>query len=70
VFNFDTFQNSKINQNFEFPMHLDLKPYSYYDVMEKEQRLPKEESETKEEDLPTEEEQKDAAPEEEDQDNL
>ena len=41
IFNFDTFQNDKINQHFEFPQHLDLTPYSYYDVMAKEDRLNK-----------------------------
>mmetsp|Transcript_59990 Transcript_59990/g.82403 ORF Transcript_59990/g.82403 Transcript_59990/m.82403 type:complete len:120 (+) Transcript_59990:2735-3094(+) len=41
VFNFETFLNDKINSLFEFPTVLDLKPYSYYDVMEKEDRLPK-----------------------------
>ena len=41
VFNFDTFQNDKLNSFFEFPTVLDLKPYSYYDVMAREQRLPK-----------------------------
>ena len=39
VFDFDTFQNEKINQHFEFPQHLNLRPYSYYHVMEKENRL-------------------------------
>jgi ubiquitin carboxyl-terminal hydrolase 34 len=33
VFNFDTFQNDKLNQHFEFPQLLDLSPYSYYEVM-------------------------------------
>jgi hypothetical protein len=41
VFNFDTFRNDKLNQHFEFPTVLDLKPYSYYDVMRREQRIPK-----------------------------
>ena len=31
----------KINQFFEFPKHLDLTPYSYYEVMSKENRLKK-----------------------------
>jgi hypothetical protein len=31
--------NDKLNQNFEFPTHLDLKPYSYYEVMRREHRL-------------------------------
>jgi len=38
VFNFDTFQNDKLNQHFEFPPLLDLKPYSYQEVMKKENR--------------------------------
>lgn len=42
LFNFDTFQNDKLNQHFEFPTMLDLKPYSYYEVMKKENRLKKE----------------------------
>lgn len=33
VFNFDTFRNDKVNQHFEFPEILDLKPYSYHDVI-------------------------------------
>ena len=38
VFDFDTFQNEKINDQFEFPQNLDLRPYSYYEIMEKEDR--------------------------------
>ena len=41
IFNFDTFRNDKINSLFEFPTHLDLKPYSFYEVMRKENRLGK-----------------------------
>ena len=41
IFNFDTFRNDKINSFFEFPTHLDLKPYSFYEVMGKEGRLNK-----------------------------
>lgn len=41
IFNFDTFRNDKINSYFEFPYHLDLTPYSFYDVMKKEGRLSK-----------------------------
>jgi len=41
IFNFDTFRNDKINSYFEFPTHLDLKPYSFYEVMNKEGRLKK-----------------------------
>jgi ubiquitin C-terminal hydrolase len=63
VFNFETFRNDKLNSLFKFPHVLDLKPYSYYDVMEREGRLPKkkasesdeEEPEVKEEDLTPEE---------------
>ena len=40
-FNFDKEQLDKLNSIFKFPHVLDLKPYSYYEVMEKEGRLPK-----------------------------
>lgn len=43
LFDFNTFQNEKMNQYFEFPHELDLTPYSYHSVMEKEGRLNKEE---------------------------
>ena len=36
VFNFESFQNDKVNTTLEFPTILDLKPYSYYHVMRKE----------------------------------
>jgi ubiquitin carboxyl-terminal hydrolase 34 len=39
LFNFETFRNDKINTYFEFPYTLDLKPYSFYEVMKKENRL-------------------------------
>jgi hypothetical protein len=39
IFNFETFRNDKINSFFEFPFQLDLKPYSFYEVMRKENRL-------------------------------
>mmetsp|Transcript_21978 Transcript_21978/g.16323 ORF Transcript_21978/g.16323 Transcript_21978/m.16323 type:complete len:254 (-) Transcript_21978:2538-3299(-) len=39
IFNFDTFRNDKINSYWEFPTHLDLTPYSFYEVMRKEKRL-------------------------------
>jgi len=38
-FNFDTFQNDKINSFCSFPNVLDLKPYSFHEVMGKEGRL-------------------------------
>jgi ubiquitin C-terminal hydrolase len=38
VFNFDTFQNEKINSRFEFPAILKLKDYSYKEVMTSENR--------------------------------
>jgi len=41
IFNFDTFRNDKINSLFEFPTHLDLKPYSFHEVMRKEGRMKK-----------------------------
>ena len=44
VFNFETFRNDKLNSMFKFPHVLDLKPYSYYDVMEREGRMPKQKS--------------------------
>ena len=33
IFCFDTLQNDKVNSRFEFPHILDLKPYSYKEVM-------------------------------------
>lgn len=48
IFNFDTFRNDKINSFFEFPTHLDLKPYSFYEVMRKEGRLKKRGASTEE----------------------
>lgn len=39
IFNFETFRNDKINSFFEFPNQLDLKPYSFYEVMRKENRI-------------------------------
>jgi ubiquitin carboxyl-terminal hydrolase 34 len=36
AFNFDTFNNDKINSYMEFPTTLDLKPYTYHEVMRKE----------------------------------
>jgi uncharacterized UBP type Zn finger protein len=49
IFNFDTFRNDKINTFFEFPYQLDLRPYSFYEVMKKEKRLDKKEGEEEEE---------------------
>ena len=43
VFNFDTFENDKVNTLAKFPTMLDLKPYSYFEVMGKENRLNEEE---------------------------
>ena len=40
--NYETFQTDKINSFMKFPHVLDLSPYSYYEVMGKEGRLPKE----------------------------
>ena len=45
IFNFDSFRNDKINTFFEFPNYLDLKPYSFYEVMKKENRLKKKRAE-------------------------
>jgi ubiquitin carboxyl-terminal hydrolase 34 len=36
VFSFETFTNEKVNSKFDFPTTLDLKPYSYKDVAERE----------------------------------
>ena len=40
-FNFETFETDKVNTLCKFPTLLDLKPYSYFDVMEKEGLLKK-----------------------------
>ena len=45
IFNFDSMRNDKLNTFFEFPYQLDLKPYSFYEVMRKENRLPQVNSE-------------------------
>jgi ubiquitin carboxyl-terminal hydrolase 34 len=45
IFNFDTFRNDKINTFFEFPYLLDLKPYSFYEVMKNEKRYQKKKGE-------------------------
>lgn len=56
IFNFDTFRNDKINSYFEFPYHLDLKPYSFYHIMGEEGRLNKKKK-NKEDGEPEEEEE-------------
>lgn len=38
VFNFDTFQNDKINTAFQFPNILNLKDFSFKEVMQREKR--------------------------------
>lgn len=50
TFNMDTFRNDKLNTLFDFPYMLDLKPYSYYEVMEREQRLPDKDGDEEESD--------------------
>ena len=60
IFNFDTFRNDKINTYFEFPYQLDLKPYSFYEVMKKENRLPKQKKEGEEEEEEPEEKKEEA----------
>jgi ubiquitin carboxyl-terminal hydrolase 34 len=50
VFNFDTFQNDKVNTLCEFPDVLDLKPYSFYYNMEKEGRLKKKQDDQEDDD--------------------
>lgn len=62
MFNFDTFRNDKINSMFKFPSVLDLKPYSYYDVMGREGRLNKKDKEG--------EDEEEAADKKEDEDNV
>jgi hypothetical protein len=57
LFNFETFRTDKLNTFFEFPYQLDLKPYSFYDVMKREGRI-KDKSEDDEEE--TKEEVKDS----------
>ena len=43
IFDFDTFQNQKINSSFEFPENLDLTPYSLNHIMKSEGKLSEEE---------------------------
>ena len=38
-FNFETFETDKVNTLCKFPRVLDLKPYSFFEVMGKENRL-------------------------------
>ena len=65
IFDFDTMNNDKINTYFEFPNVLDLTPYSFYEVMGKENRLGKKGEEKKEEEAKDggEEEAKEGSPE-------
>lgn len=52
IFDFDTFQNQKVNTQFEFPETLDLTPYSLNHIMKQEGKLKekkKDESPTKKE---------------------
>jgi ubiquitin carboxyl-terminal hydrolase 34 len=44
LFDFDTFRNEKMNQHFEFPSILDLKDYSYHEVMRREKQEPVEDA--------------------------
>lgn len=44
-FNFDTFQNDKVNTFCSFPNVLDLKPYCFHEVMGKENRLKEQQEE-------------------------
>jgi uncharacterized UBP type Zn finger protein len=48
IFDFNTFRNEKINTLFEFPKMLDLKPYSYHEVMKNEGRVKKEKTDDEE----------------------
>lgn len=43
LFDFDTFRNEKNNEHFAFPYQLDLKDYSYWEVMKREGLLMPEE---------------------------
>lgn len=47
-FNFDTFQNDKVNTFCSFPNMLDLKPYCFHEVMGKENRLREQQEEEEE----------------------
>ena len=38
-FNFETFETDKFNTLCKFPTMLDLKPYSYFEVMNKEESV-------------------------------
>ena len=51
-YNFEKDKLDKINSLFKFPHVLDLSPYSYYDVMEKEGRIPKNKGEKEEDEEP------------------
>lgn len=44
-FNFETFETDKFNTLCKFPAVLDLKPYSYFEVMNKEGLLKKKDAE-------------------------
>jgi ubiquitin C-terminal hydrolase len=66
VFNFDSFKNDKLNSYFEFPYQLDLKPYSFYEVMKKENRIKDPKEGEEDEEGSAKEEQKDES---QDQDN-
>ena len=43
-FNFETFETDKFNTLCKFPTMLDLKPYSYFEVMNKEGLLKKDDT--------------------------
>ena len=58
IFNFDSMRNDKLNTFFEFPYQLDLKPYSFYEVMRKENRLPQVNSEDEDNEEATKDQQK------------
>ena len=57
-YNFEKDQLDKINTLFKFPHMLDLKPYSYYEVMKKEGRLPETQADDKNEEEEQEAEEK------------
>ena len=64
-FNFETFETDKVNTLCKFPTVLDLKPYSYFDVMAKENRLKEQTEELSEADLKKKQEEEEALTEEE-----
>ena len=65
VFNFETFNNDKVNSFLEFPNVLNLKNYSYHEVMKKEGRMKSKKDDEDEEEAQFDEEKKPVEDEEE-----